>query len=756
MQGQRAERGPRGKYARLICRGCRARKIKCVLPSSAASLGPLGTPQPPATSCERCRNLDLECIIENTPLGRPAAKRANRGNVASKSPQSDPSKSPRQGRHDDEKAAKLSDSIQQYLFSGAIDEKPMLQRSQDATDPASDDDGLYHAMANTGTFIAGVLAKNTTFGSDIQLVSTWSTPLTDIISHDLAATLDNLLVWQRLFVLGTPSLLHLRERLLSTDSNTNNIATKLLFAVLCLAACESSEEVRRQNGSLKGSLQQAVSSYGQDFIFSPPTHIDSVAVCRFLSAFKPTALAMSKRTANQSVKAELYMALAYRIAERLRLLPEPGIMPFLDTTSIDSVLMERELIMSIQGLEIIAEEFLMGDFLTMTMQGFRQVLQRMQPHIDSYQLLLETRSCSPVIIFHIKSITATFMQIEAMANSRQCWMNPSRLFIVVEEGEKKCLAEVNFVYHLLSEAAGDEQQNEVIIMSSLLELRFHAVIAKIFGLGLFYISVFKARAEGNGPPKTTEIRRDEASEMGNTVINSIMTTPESERDSQFYAFLRHFGGRYPDKLQGILAKFMECASIKLGGNPCIVPVRPIVIEIVNLCKNIVENNLIRFKASGKLHPSFDKQLHLFKQCANALVAMVSHSGNTPEAAFRSGCIYSASSKMLDGLWDLMKSLGFQASLVKGWDEALGAVNMSETMSEPSAMPHMHFNTFEAWNLWPYPAIMHHASQPPDVFEWSQSSTATWFPNPMTDLLNTDVGYPGTTAGFEGSMPPFDE
>lgn len=188
MQGQKAERGPRGRYARLICRGCRARKIKCVLPSP---VGPLDSPPAQAASCERCRNLDLECIIEHTSLGRPPAKRANRAKLASKSPQSDLS-TPRSGRQDEEKASRLSDSIRQYLFSGAMDDNLMLQRSRNPTYSSADDDLLYHAMANTSTFIAGVLAKDPSFGSGIQLMSTWSTPLTEIVSHDLAITLDNL------------------------------------------------------------------------------------------------------------------------------------------------------------------------------------------------------------------------------------------------------------------------------------------------------------------------------------------------------------------------------------------------------------------------------------------------------------------------------------------------------------------------------------------------------------------------------------
>ena len=113
--------------------------------------------------------------------------------MASKSPQPDTSNFPRPSPQDDEKAAKLSDSIQQYLFSGAIlDDPSMPQELPDATESTSDADRLYHAMANTSTFIAGVLAKDASFGSTIQLVSTWNTPLTDTVSQELAATLDKL------------------------------------------------------------------------------------------------------------------------------------------------------------------------------------------------------------------------------------------------------------------------------------------------------------------------------------------------------------------------------------------------------------------------------------------------------------------------------------------------------------------------------------------------------------------------------------
>lgn len=190
MQDQKTERGPRGRYARLICRGCRARKIKCVLPT-AAELGPLGAPQPESSCCERCRHLDLECIIERTYLGRPAAKRAKRA-ISNKSPKSDPSNSPGSSVNDEEKSSKLSDSIRQYLFSGAMDGNLMLQTSRDDLIASSGEDELYNSTINTSAFIASILGKDASFGAGIQLISTWDTPLTDIVSRELAISLDNL------------------------------------------------------------------------------------------------------------------------------------------------------------------------------------------------------------------------------------------------------------------------------------------------------------------------------------------------------------------------------------------------------------------------------------------------------------------------------------------------------------------------------------------------------------------------------------
>ncbi|KAF4334578.1 hypothetical protein FBEOM_11587 [Fusarium beomiforme] len=547
-------------------------------------------------------------------------------------------------------------------------------------------------------------------------------PALSLLSHELAIMLDSLLAWQRFFVLGIPSLVSLRERLLSCDPHMNNIATKLLFAVLCLTACAKSK-AHFQDDFLKEKLQQAVSSYGQDFIFSPPTHTDSIVLCRFLAMFKPTALATSQRVAHQSVKAELYINLAYRVAERLGILPELGSPSFASMNAVNSLETERNYLLSVQGLQLIADEFFQGNFLSMSLHAFRQVLQRMQPHIHSYQVLLQTTSCSPIMMFHIKWTTATYMQIEAMAEMKQNWMNPSRLFIVVEEGEKKCLAEMDAIYQFLSgvsKLGQENEQNEIMAIRSFLELRFHTLISRLFGLGLFYISLFEARYVAGQSQSNAEFCQDEVTQMGD-VINSLLTTPDDQRNSHFFTFLRHFGKRYPDKLQENLAKFVECTTLKLEYNDYIAPIRPVVLETINHCKNIMENNLLRFKISGTLHANFDEQLDLFRQCAHQLAAMVSLPGCAHDKAFHSGCVYSASSKMIYGLCDLMNSLKRQTSLVKDSDEVMGVPNTPTFLNMPTTMPampkispvtmdaaSMQFNSFEDWNLWPYSGSLEYA------------------------------------------------
>lgn len=190
QQDQRTERGPRGKYARLICAGCRSRKIKCVLPSPE-SIGPLGIPQPLETSCERCRHLDLQCIIERSTLGRPAAKRSQRNPPQNQA--SVPLEKPEE-KEDEVETALLGLEINDHLFSEVPGGNTIPSQANGNPKPSQRPDkrAVFRSMTEANAFMSSVLGKDTAFGCEIAYAtSRWKRPLSDLISNDIAISLDN-------------------------------------------------------------------------------------------------------------------------------------------------------------------------------------------------------------------------------------------------------------------------------------------------------------------------------------------------------------------------------------------------------------------------------------------------------------------------------------------------------------------------------------------------------------------------------------
>ncbi|KAE8416011.1 hypothetical protein BDV36DRAFT_297525 [Aspergillus pseudocaelatus] len=155
-------------------------------------MGPLGVPQPPETSCERCRNLNLECIIERNTLGRPAAKSSQR-----KPPQNKRSAPLEKSEEkEDEVTTALSDlEIKEYLFSEATTGEEHIP-SQGGGNPHPPQQpgkrAIFRSMTESNAFMSSVLGKDAAFGCEItHATSRWSQPLSDLISNDMAILLDS-------------------------------------------------------------------------------------------------------------------------------------------------------------------------------------------------------------------------------------------------------------------------------------------------------------------------------------------------------------------------------------------------------------------------------------------------------------------------------------------------------------------------------------------------------------------------------------
>src|SRR4051812_39199938 len=108
------------------------------------------------------------------------------------------------------------------------------------------------------------------------------------------------LAWHRFFLPRAPTLISIRNRLMS--DNYSNCATNLLFALLSLIALEASPTQLQQYHQLIHGVQIAVATYGQAFIFSPPTHRDSLVVCLLLADYRPTALVSFQSVSHTAVR----------------------------------------------------------------------------------------------------------------------------------------------------------------------------------------------------------------------------------------------------------------------------------------------------------------------------------------------------------------------------------------------------------------------------------------------------------------------
>ena len=177
MSTSKPERGTRGRYARLLCQGCRSRKIKCNLPD-LNELGPLGSPQPPEKSCERCRSLGLECVIERSTLGRPSFKRSENET----------------GRRSNSAHCHSVTQNEQPGNSLSKDHLP----SESTTSPETTQDiravadkTVFDSVIEFQHFFAEALGKDRIFGATIpRSTSSCMTPLPELVSQEIASGLD--------------------------------------------------------------------------------------------------------------------------------------------------------------------------------------------------------------------------------------------------------------------------------------------------------------------------------------------------------------------------------------------------------------------------------------------------------------------------------------------------------------------------------------------------------------------------------------
>jgi hypothetical protein len=167
-------RRARGHYSPLICTRCRARKIKCILPTSVIS--PSASPQPLDQACQRCRQNGFECFVEYTVLGRPGTSRigATARNIR-------PSQPPTE--EDGDGGDKLG--TREFLLSQPYDVGTEGNRIRA--------EEVCEALSSPLRFLSVLLSRHPTFGRDIGHSGNWTGPvrLDQVISPSIQESLES-------------------------------------------------------------------------------------------------------------------------------------------------------------------------------------------------------------------------------------------------------------------------------------------------------------------------------------------------------------------------------------------------------------------------------------------------------------------------------------------------------------------------------------------------------------------------------------
>ncbi|KAJ5419510.1 uncharacterized protein N7487_003060 [Penicillium crustosum] len=640
-------------------------------------LGPLGVPQPQEKSCERCRNLNLECIVERTLLGRPAAKR----HCGMAAQEKDTVMSAESDRPNGLINSSLSSvDIQDHLFSDAAEVGPNWQEVGTKLAPRPTKEERFKSMIEPHFFLSSILSKDQAFGSDVaQLPSRWDASLTELIDNDTAESLER------------------RSRLLSNDFASVNSATKLLFALLCLTALDIDDALAKRYPALKPSLRLAVAFVGQEFIFSPPTHHDTVV----------------------------------RITERLEENSEQGGTLPCELYIVDGAQFDFGFNRTVERLQLLHYDTFLDGYLAKSPRALRQALAKMTPLVDVYQNVSKHRQCSPRTIFHVNWATSVCILLNAVANLKETWNNPGFLFGEIEEAEKRCVEQLKTSGILLEKSWGIFDSQEIEAAHSILELRFNSIIARIWGLGLLYASVLKVRSLEGELKWEHEIESHEAIQIGDQVRGSREDMIAGAAEP-FAMALSQLGAKFPERLRNLLEIFIRCMDLRLAGTSFRPPLQHLALEVLTHCKNIVENNLVHLKSFGRLNSEFEKQLELFTICAQRFDSIVAAPWTSTDVAFANGCVYAVGSKIISGFCEVMKTAKENHSRrivrqeCQNGEEIQAGVGFSPMYSDMSEGTFFASNTStEAWNMWPYLGGFNPPPNPLELYDWIEG-------------LNTDV------------------
>jgi hypothetical protein len=236
---------------------------------------------------------------------------------------------------------------------------------------------------------------------------------------------------------------------------------------------------------------------------------------------------------------------------------------------------------------------------------------------------------------------------------------------------------VEFNDESLGNWSGYENHDQLRAIQSLLELRSEWVPLCVCTFTIVCAITSKARSEGIKTAKEApEPSYGDIAKTGSRAIDILKDgKSQNKHRDHFATFVGRFGRSYRERLYFILEKLVSCMdNLKLDGVQS-QPPRPLVLEAVILCKNIIKDCLVDLQVHNHLNEDFNERLGWFARFVQRMKGMIALSPEQSiDEAFAGGCVYAASNKVAYGLYEVMEDLKTKA------DRMVEAKAMSERQS----------------------------------------------------------------------------
>ncbi|KAK4911883.1 hypothetical protein LTR49_019598 [Elasticomyces elasticus] len=709
-------RRPREKYSKLICLACRGRRIRCLLPDHTISPGP--TPQDADKACQRCRQNNLECVVDSTTLGRPSQKRmrVDESSGAAFFSVDAPSERRASERRDDEELMGIASlEVEDFLLSYPEEGKEggVVGGVVGNVKPSRSE--MSEAFLRPYHLFTALLGRDRSFARELGVVVGGVGDVLGVVGEEGAGVLDRCLVWHRLFDPGIPHLPALRAEISAMDTGQpQRLAAVFLFALLCDLALDVPHASLAHYRHLHTTVSGIARHHGQQLQFLLPRCDHTVQALVLAGEYKPLVFVTSQTVAPHAIKAVTYITSAKQVAFDLgyqdagtRLREALKATRTSSTAEVDTLML--------QALQWIRLTVLHDAQTSMLSKGDKANTTQRSAAKECLEAL---HSAS-----HLNRLPAHLL---LAYDSLTCWLQAANNVGAVVSSWRN-LGQLSDIVHAHKAFSATQKarmdgliiQNfppaEAMVVLQIAEMRRNILQTYLVGQALF----FAIMAGVLDATKHASVEPDQALSIGDSIIAQLMAHQEGDPARTAHRrFMEQFGPSRVNDLEKILTDFITAAdTLVLDGVQYVGQTRHTVGNILYTCKELVETNAAKLKGWGFLDERVDTQMILFVECARRLEGMSYGAGG--EGAMAKGCLFTATAKLVRSLHRILQ--GFKRALVlRGWQQSSEgsersrensgfASNEAEVVSEEvdvggGAAEGNEVNVedqFADWDIWPH-------------------------------------------------------